>query len=278
MNKESIFDRVVNVVMPLIIYLFVNLFAQAGFTLTAMFIQIKSASKDGGSYRTSISFVENMEKLISSNTLTVTFITVLCALPIMFFMFYKQQNKILLKVEWKKMYIPLIMGVFASAGISKLVTLLPIDGILGNYSETSANVMSSNIFLQIITLIIIGPIMEELLFRGLIYNRLKSFNEVTIAAYISALIFAVYHFNLVQGIYTFILGILLVYVYEHYKSIVAPMILHIAANGIAVFINYFPISEIIAKHWYLKVPVMLVEIGILVVTVYVVLFRKKNKE
>ncbi len=275
MKQENVFDKIVNVISPLIIYLFVNLFAQAGFTLAALFIQLKSVGENGGNYKTSVSFVDNMESLVAKNTLTVTFITVLIALPIMFYLFYKNSNKILLKTEWKKMYVPILIGAFASAGVSKLVTLLPIDGIIGNYSKTSANVMSSNLPLQLITLVIFGPIMEELMFRGLIYNRLKQFNEKTIAAYISALIFAVYHFNLVQGIYTFILGLLIVYVYEEYKSIVAPIILHIAANGIAVFLNYFPVSAVISKHWYFKLPVMLVEISVLIFIVIKQFHKKK---
>lgn len=275
MKQENVFDKIVNVISPLIIYLFVNLFAQAGFTLAALFIQLKSVGENGGNYKTSVSFVDNMESLVAKNTLTVTFITVLIALPIMFYLFYKNSNKILLKTEWKKMYVPILIGAFASAGVSKLVTLLPIDGIIGNYSKTSANVMSSNLPLQLITLVILGPIMEELMFRGLIYNRLKQFNEKTIAAYISALIFAVYHFNLVQGIYTFILGLLIVYVYEEYKSIAAPIILHIAANGIAVFLNYFPVSAVISKHWYFKLPVMLVEISVLIFIVIKQFHKKK---
>ncbi len=275
MKQENVFDKIVNVISPLIIYLFVNLFAQAGFTLAALFIQLKSVRENGGNYKTSVSFVDNMESLVAKNTLAVTFITVLIALPIMFYLFYKNSNKILLKTEWKKMYVPILIGAFASAGVSKLVTLLPIDGIIGNYSKTSANVMSSNLPLQLITLVILGPIMEELMFRGLIYNRLKQFNEKTIAAYISALIFAVYHFNLVQGIYTFILGLLIAYVYEEYKSIVAPIILHIAANGIAVFLNYFTVSAVISKHWYFKLPVMLVEISVLIFIVIKQFHKKK---
>ena len=86
--------------------------------------------------------------------------------------------------------------------------------------------------------------------------------------YITALMFGIYHFNLVQGLYTFVLSLLLTYVLEKYNTIIAPMVVHIVANGMAVVTNYSSISDTINSHWYLKILFMIIEMAGLVFVVY----------
>ena len=266
MNNTSITDKIIGVISPLVVYIFVNLFVQAGF---AAYLSVSQfGAIDGNFYNASENFMENMQQAVSENTLTVTFLAVLVNLPFMFYMYKKQCGILKYKGSRKDWYIPVLIGIFASLGISKFVTLLPVDGILGNYEELSSNIMKANIPLQIITLVIIGPIMEELMFRGVIYNRLKRFNEEKIAMYITALMFGIYHFNLVQGLYTFVLSLLLTYVLEKYNTIIAPMVVHIVANGMAVVTNYSSISDTINSHWYLKILFMIIEMAGLVFVVY----------
>lgn len=276
--QDSILDKIIRVLTPILVYLFANLFVQAGFTSFVMATRFKALGGDRVSYAKGFSFVENMEIIVKANTLTVTLIASVITIIVLLYMFRKDFRSIVFVKPKSGFLCTIAVGIFASAGISKLVTLFPIDGILGNYSETSSNVFLADVPMQILTLIIVGPIMEELLFRGMIYNRLKEMNESTIAAYLSAIIFGVYHLNLVQGIYTFILGFLLVYVYETYKSLAAPILLHMAANAVAVVMNYLPISKVINGHWYFKLPVMLVEIGILVVVTYFFVYNKNKKD
>ena len=59
------------------------------------------------------------------------------------------------------------------------------------------------------------------------------------SAIIVSLLFGVYHGNWIQAPYAFLLGLACVYVYERYKSIIAPMILHGTANFVAVLITFF---------------------------------------
>lgn len=277
MTQKTTFDKIADVVMPLIVYLFIMLFAQAGFTIFVMVMQVNNVNIDGvATYSDSLGFVENMNKIIVENSLLVTFISAVVAIPILMHMFKKENGSLSTKKINNGIWYTIPVGVLASVGISKLVTILPIDGVIGNYSEISSNVMANNIWLQIVTLIILGPFMEELLFRGLIYNRLKKVNDTSIAAYVSAIIFGVYHLNLVQGIYTFIIGILLVFVYEKYNSLWAPYMLHMAANAMAVIINYLPISVKINNHWYIKLPVMIIEVAILAMVVYKFMYKKNT--
>lgn len=58
------------------------------------------------------------------------------------------------------------------------------------------------------------PIAEELLFRGVVYKRLKLYFGVTPALIGSALIFGIMHVNLVQFLYAAVIGLLLAFVLE----------------------------------------------------------------
>ena len=68
------------------------------------------------------------------------------------------------------------------------------------------------------------------MFRGVLYQRYRETRGFYYAAIWSALFFSVTHTNTVQMIYTFLLGILLCYVYEKFGSMKAPIMLHIVLN------------------------------------------------
>ncbi len=72
------------------------------------------------------------------------------------------------------------------------------------------------------------------MFRGILYNRMKRCFNDKIALVVSSLLFGIYHGNLVQAVYGTILGLLIAYFYERYKSFAAPVLFHGVAN-ISVF-------------------------------------------
>lgn len=51
------------------------------------------------------------------------------------------------------------------------------------------------------------------------------------------LIFAAVHGNLLQALYAFILGALLVWTYERFAKLTAPIILHVSANLISILVQ-----------------------------------------
>ena len=98
------------------------------------------------------------------------------------------------------------------------------------FEQSQQMLFSGPLAAQIIGIGVIIPICEELIYRGLIFMRLRQYCNVNLAIGISALLFAAFHGNIVQGIYAFVTGILFAYVYEKYGSLKAPMIVHISAN------------------------------------------------
>ena len=78
--------------------------------------------------------------------------------------------------------------------------------------------------------VVIGPIAEELLFRGVIYGGLRSSFSVSQATVISAAIFGIYHKNMVQGVYAAIFGMILAYIFEKTQTIWGSALMHMTFN------------------------------------------------
>lgn len=103
---------------------------------------------------------------------------------------------------------------------------------------------------------ILGPVCEELLFRGLLAGRLARYGQKP-AALVSALLFGLYHANLSQFFYAFALGLLLAYVYFCTGSLKAPILLHMLFNfyGSAVVL-LLPESGILPVLYMLSWPAL----------------------
>ena len=70
-----------------------------------------------------------------------------------------------------------------------------------------------------------------MLFRGIVYNKLLTFNNHKRACITTSVIFSLMHYpNIINMIYTFILSFILIYLYDKYKTLKAPIILHISVN------------------------------------------------
>lgn len=99
-----------------------------------------------------------------------------------------------------------------------------------------------NIVFSIVSIGIISPIVEELTFRGLVYRRLRDYIPKAGAVVLSAALFAVYHENLIQMLFGFLSGVLLVFLYERYKRMWAPVVAHMALNCFSLICNFSGIN------------------------------------
>ena len=96
--------------------------------------------------------------------------------------------------------------------------------------KTSLFDNNSNVAVTLLSTGILGPIIEELMFRGIIYNELKSKYSNMKSILITTIFFAIIHINIIQILYALIIGFILIFVYEKYNNIKAPIILHMASN------------------------------------------------
>lgn len=99
-----------------------------------------------------------------------------------------------------------------------------------------------NIYIALFGSVIIGPILEELIFRYLIYNNLNKFNKKNTSIILSSIIFALVHNGFINIVYAFIIGTILTIIYSKNKNIKEVIILHMVANLMSLLIKeYNPI-------------------------------------
>ena len=112
----------------------------------------------------------------------------------------------------------------------QIIALTNMAGKDTTFVEVSDMITSNPLFVTIICAGILIPIVEEILFRGLIFNRIKCQYNFLAGLLISSLLFGIYHGNIVQGIYATLLGIFLGFAYHKTKSILIPIFIHMGGN------------------------------------------------
>ncbi len=85
--------------------------------------------------------------------------------------------------------------------------------------------------------VLVGPICEEIAFRGLTFGYAKRFSSFWAANVIQAVLFAGMHMNPLQGIYTFLMGLLFGYIVQKSGTVITSIVLHIAFNTVGIFAN-----------------------------------------
>lgn len=133
-------------------------------------------------------------------------------------------------------------------------------------------VTEGNFITSLLTVGILVPIIEEILFRGLIFNELRKNINIWAAIILQALIFGVFHMNLLQGFVTFFIGIVMGLVYVWVKSIWAPIIIHMVNNSISVIASYF-----LPASFKFEMPYVLLVILIVVFILFISLNIIRNR-
>ncbi len=125
-------------------------------------------------------------------------------------------------VSYAVMYLANLLGV--------AINLLT-DSLLGRSSAAGATevIAESPLLYTLLFAVVLGPAVEELMFRRLILSRLRPFGD-GFAILVTALAFGFFHGNLSQFFYAFAVGLLLGWLYTATGRLVYPTLLHICLN------------------------------------------------
>lgn len=133
-----------------------------------------------------------------------------------------------------------ILAVTSSVGLNILLSITGIADASGTFQDVSRRQFGVAFGIGIILYGIVSPLAEEIVFRGVLYNRMRKYYPVWPAIVVSGLFFGLYHGNLVQGIYGSCLGILMAYLYERTGKFLIPVLFHAVANISVYSIAYIP--------------------------------------
>jgi membrane protease YdiL (CAAX protease family) len=132
-----------------------------------------------------------------------------------------------------------LLAVVASA-------LLPIDIEQEQELGFDKNAVGLDLMLIFISLVILPPIVEEIIFRGFLYTRFRRVFSVWVSAFFVSILFAVGHLQIGTGntplwiaaIDTFVLSMVLVGLRELTGNIWAGVGVHALKNGLAFYLLF----------------------------------------
>lgn len=153
---------------------------------------------------------------------------------------------------------------------------LTITEILGNLIQSEiANpivetIDSSSIYTNLLLMVIMAPIFEEIIFRKLLIDRTIKYGK-GVSILLSALIFGLFHGNLNQFFYAFLIGGFFAYVYIKTGKIIYTILLHLTVNFFGSIISVIVGNSLNNMNTMANLPIADAGILIIYFLVYVLI-------
>ncbi len=139
----------------------------------------------------------------------------------------------------------LTAGAASSIFLNSVMTITGLNELLTDYEEVSDMIYASPLGVQIFAAGLLIPAAEEMIFRGLGYETLRVHYSMRTSMLVSAFLFGAFHGNLQQGIYAFLVGLVLAWCCETGGGVWASYLAHSAANIASVLIEYVRLEDVI---------------------------------
>jgi len=189
-----------------------------------------------------------MTKAIAPYSLHIMIFAALTTLVMICLFFLGRKDRFLTYIKLRQLklkdglYIALL-GIFLNllfiALLNYAALYLPIESLMSQYSDLMTLAFDANFFIVLLAVVVIAPIFEEVLIRGVIFNDFRKACPTWFALIIQALIFGLMHMNIIQGTYAFFLGLILGLLYLSYHSILAAILLHMTFNLTSTLLSSF---------------------------------------
>lgn len=138
----------------------------------------------------------------------------------------------------KEILFTVIVAFASSLGLNIILTLTGLADSSQTYQEVADRQYGVVFVVGLILYGLVSPLAEEVVFRGVIFNRMRRLYGSFLAILASGLFFGAFHGNMVQGVYGGCMGILMAYLYERSGRFAVPFCFHMTAN-LAVYITAY---------------------------------------
>lgn len=134
-------------------------------------------------------------------------------------------------IDWKKLLMAFIFGAGCALFLSSALTLVPKVWVFATYNTKATAVYQRyDILLTIIESAFLTPLVEEIIFRGYMLNRLlKRWNDLP-ALIVTTLVFSVMHGSSIWIIYAFVMGLIIGVVSMREGNILYGIFIHAGFN------------------------------------------------
>ena len=166
-------------------------------------------------------------------------------------------------IDYRMLINCVLAGFATSLLISSCLTLIKIPLLSENYHQASARIYNrTDVFLVMIMIGMLSPILEEIIFRGYMINKLLTFFSEKHTVIISAFIFSICHVDIIWIIYSFVMGIVLGQLAIRKDNIVYSISVHIGFNFPSVLFVLINMSDTLEKVLFSNV-ILIVVYGVI---------------
>ena len=137
--------------------------------------------------------------------------------------------------------VPLTLAVFFVTGLVSELTRLLFEDVPTAEDQlgvASTRLSSLDLVCLLIATAVLAPVVEEIVFRGLLYPLVRQRRGRVVAVVVSALVFAVIHGFVLLWPGLFLFGVVLAVVFETSGSLYPAIVLHALNNALAVGLVY----------------------------------------
>ncbi len=221
---------------------------------------------------------EQLSGVLYESAMLFTAVSGLLAIGVIL-LFYRIRRKKLGDALWlRRVEGPgLLSGAALAPALYLAVTVammaLP-EAWLDSYAEASSGVSGGGV-IGIVAVVLVAPVVEEFIFRGLIMTRLAQAMPGWLAAALSAAIFGLCHGHPVWFAYTFVLGVLFGLMDLRLGSIWPSILAHMVFNGVGQILDLLPEDDVVIMGAYLVLVAAAVVLPVLARREVKALFRPK---
>lgn len=170
-----------------------------------------------------------------------------------------------------------VSAISSSIGLNILLSLTGLVQNSAGYQQTVQRQYGVAFGIGLFLYTVVSPFAEEVVFRGVIYNRLRQsfcgagnggglFGGRAPAILLSGLLFGIYHGNMVQGVYGCCMGVLISYLYERTHAFYIPCLFHAAANCVV----YLTAQHAAVQEKIFTVPCCVMLLMVTFLTIYLI--------
>ncbi len=170
-----------------------------------------------------------------------------------------------------------VCGIAANFWMSIVLNLMPLPtDLISSYVESSSTLISDNQVLDFIVVALLAPLMEELIFRGVIYKNLALLMPGGVVVVLQAMLFGGMHSGIIWMAYATVIGCVFGYIRYLSGSLKASVLAHIGFNAASYAFAYITTQQITQMT---LIALLLASGFLTVVTVYGIRFRslEQNK-
>ena len=227
-NENKTMNILSRVFLPILIYYFVNnLFVLAGLSFVEV-IRTKA-------------FAGNLSEGFWFYTQTLIKMAGMALGGAAVYPYFQQENlgKEQKNLSFQTALALVLSGAGLSLGLNFLFAVTGFTGSSEQYSRVAETQFALPLWLACIFYGVLSPIVEEIVFRGVVYNALCRSTTSIMGIVGSALLFGAFHGNVVQMVYAALMGIGMAFFYQKYKNLSAAILFHGAANVAVYLMVYF---------------------------------------